>query len=248
MREAPVYLLGTFHLGPPEGYSLGPEFAEAFAEATSLVCEVGPRDKVIDPALLQRHSGSLAAEIGADLYARLRADPRYDVSFETIAPAIVVMNLVLPLYSNIGLSGAYGVDSALERDALIAGKSCSGFETYADQIAAIVGIDQAAVTRAFEFMLTRPEMILEIRDVIVRSFIGGDEAGINAARELTVSWSASLAAKMLSEREERWFPRLLTIASAKEPTFVAVGALHVVSAGGLVGRLAAAGIPMNRVG
>lgn len=247
LRDAPIHLLGTFHLGPPGGFSLGSTFTHAFTEAKSLVCEVGPSNKAFDPAILQRQSGSLEADLGSEIYARLKADSRYDASFEAIRPAAIILNLAVGLYSGIGLSPENGVDAALEQQALATGKSCGGFETSTDQLSAILNIDNVAVTGAFNNMIPQSALMLTMRDLIIRSFVGGDESGIQTARELMARWSTSLATKLLSEREDRWMPRLLTIATGDVPTLIAVGALHVVGAGGLVSRLAASGFSADRV-
>jgi len=247
MRDAPVHLLGTFHLGPPGGFSLGASFATAFQAAKSLVCEVGPRDKAFHPAILQRESGSLEGDIGSEIYARLRSDPRYDASFEALRPPVVIMNLALRLYTDVGLSPACGVDITLEQQGLANGKSCSGLETFTDQLNAILGIDSAGIARAFHYMIVQPELMHEIRDLVVWSFIGGDEAGIQAARELMGRWSTSFAAKLLTEREKHWLPRIQAIALDNIPTVIAVGALHLAGADGLIGQLATVGIPTDRV-
>lgn len=247
LRHAPVHIIGTFHLGPPDGYSLGPDFAAAFTAATSLVCEVGPADKNFDQALLQRHSSSLESDIGPRLYSRLRNDPRYQPLLETIQPALVVTILVSQLYMDAGLIATTSVDATLEQEAKASGKQCSGFETMTEQLLALCSIDHAAVCRAFEFLLIQPELMLKVRDLIINSFATGNADGMQTARELTVQWSPSFAEIMFHDREGRWIPRIQSIVSGGQPTMIAVGTVHLVGNDGLLARLAAQGIVADRV-
>lgn len=247
VRGSRVHLLATIHLGPPGGFELGPTFKEIFEAADNIVFEVGPRDKAFDSAILLRTSSSLETEMGPKLYALLRADPRYESEFETIRPAAVILRLAFRLYTDIGLKPENGVESQLEQWTTSLSKNSSGFETTTEQLQAIFSIDDAAVTRAFEYILLRRELMDKIRDLIVLSYVKGDEDGIRAARAMSIDWSPALAQRMMFSREAKWLPRIRSMIEGDSPTIVAVGAIHLVGRDGLIERLSAAGMFVDRL-
>lgn len=258
-----LYLLGSFHLLRPGDYPLSGDVERAFAAADRLVFEL-PADEVASPELAARMAAAgrqpaghrLQADLDAPTWTRLQAYATAQHlpidSLQGYKPWFVGLTISVQDMGRQGLQAELGLDRQLMARAQQAGKPVSGLESAQAQIAMLdaMGADE------------QRQMLAEALDD------AGDAAGGEVLR-LHDAWRAGdarllwtqMAQEMRQrypalyrsinvERNQRWTPQLERMLRQQPPhgsTLVVVGALHLLGDDGVVERLRARGLAVERI-
>lgn len=247
VRSAPVYLLGGIHLGPQGGFDHGPAVLQIFDTVQKVVFEMSQAEFHKIPVLAQRETGSLLEDLGAELHSWLIADSWYSLGFEQQKLPFVVGGLAVRAYNDIGMTPQFGDEQTLFRRAAARGQRVDGLETAADQIASFSAIPHSTVIAGLVNLLAHPELVIHMRDALISAYRAGNLEGLNEARETMRQLYADVARVLLQDREERWLPQLQDMVLTGQPTLVMVGALHFAGEDGLIRRLEATGLNLDRV-
>lgn len=155
-----VYLLGSFHLLKPDDYPLSSEVNDAFADAEVVVFEMPPEEMNSPQLPVQmmqaavRTDGTvLDSELPPDTAARLRdwqaansvalqASGLTAERIQMFEPWFVGLMISMTEMAKQGLAPELGLDQHFIDAAAIAGKRTGGFETGAQQIAFLDGMDR----------------------------------------------------------------------------------------------------------
>lgn len=263
-----VYLLGSFHLLKPDDYPLSKDVDAAFADAEALVFEMPP-EEMSSPALAMqmgqaalRTDGSLLnSELPpatVALLERWQADNAAELQKLGLTPQ--VLQMFEPWFAGLtisiiemtkqGLDPKLGLDAHLAAQAASAGKPTAGFETGAQQIAFLDGMDKE------EQLQMLAEALSQSRDA------QAETAKLHAAwrqGDAALLWN-DMAARMKREyprlyqrinvaRNDAWVPQIEQRLSAPgtDDTLAVVGALHLLGPDGVVEKLRAKGYTVERV-
>lgn len=228
VRNQPIFFLASMHFGPPGGFDHGPQVREAFDQSEIVHFEVTRDELSLVPELVRRETGSLNEELGDQLYAKFRADPRYDEGLEQVKLPFALMGLATKSYLEIGLTHENGVEQKLYERAANNGQQIAGLEGATDQIRSLSGFGVGLVTEGLRQILEHPDRLIQMRDLVVEGYVRGNERAINAARTIMYQLYPEVADCVLTARENRWAPKLRDLVREGRPAMVVVGALHLV--------------------
>lgn len=243
------HLFGTIHLSDPGVTALPPRITAVLDASRRVGMEVlfdAPTLSALAQSMWARDGEGLAALAEPALYARtLELLSAYGIdaaTARTLKPWAAYTTLSLPADQ----SGP-PLDLMLMSIAQQADKPLFGIETLAEQLAvfdALSDADQMALLR--ETVCHYEAQQGDLR-ALVAAYVRGDLGALY--REALRHESAAqqrLMATLLDARNARMAERLLPH-FAEPGTFVAVGALHLPGAGGLLERLTAAGFRVRPV-
>ena len=255
--DSAIYLFGTIHIRRPGSDWGGPAAQTALAEAGEFWTEmdvsdasqrdiqaliitqgVASPDRPLSSYLNKAERGELATAI-----ARFNGSPEM---FERMRPWLAGMMLsVLPMMQQ-GYEAGAGVDRAVM--AAAGDAQARTFETAADQIGFFANLSDEAQR---EFLLDG---------------IRGANEGTSEMDELSRAWERGdlvrlermaladfrrdypeLFGVLFTQRNEAWVVTLMHELDGAGVDFVAVGAAHLLGEGGLVERLRARGVTVERV-
>ncbi|RFP59528.1 TraB/GumN family protein [Luteimonas weifangensis] len=265
---ADVYLLGSFHLLKPTDYPLAAEVDAAFADAESLLFEMAP-EELESPALaLQMGQAALRVD-GTRLDSQLPADTARKLqawfaanadglqatgltpqALQMFEPWFVGLTVSIVAMTRAGLDPALGLDRHFADAARRAGKPTAGFETGAQQIAFLDGMDAAEQLQLLDEALGESEQGDRELQQLHAAWRAGDAATLwdGMATEMQRDYP-DLYRHVNVERNDAWLPRIeqRLQAPGDDDTLVVVGALHLLGADGLVEKLRARGYRVERI-
>jgi hypothetical protein len=263
-----VYLLGSFHLLKPGDYPLSKDVDDAFADAESLVFELPP-EEMSSPALGMQMGQAALRTDGTALDSELPAETRTSLArwLETNAadlqkmgldaqvlqrfePWFVGLTVTLVDMTRQGLDPRFGLDAHLAARAGEAGKPTSGLETGAEQIAMLDGMGRQEQLQFLAEALSQSADGKEETMRLHRAWREGDADQLwnGMAIEMKQQYP-DLYRRINVERNDAWLPRIEQRLSApgEDDTLVVVGALHLLGPDGVVEKLRARGLAVERV-
>jgi len=254
--ERQAWLLGTIHAVPPGTRWLSRAVAQAARESDLLILEVtGLEDERRDRAVFERLGRSpglppVAARLDETGRARLAAlrkttpDVLADLDgYESWAAALLVNAAATRSLSR--------ADAPEERLAALFrrdGRAIGGLETIDDQLGAFDGLSAADQDALLAQALAEAEDAARQVARLHALWAAGDLPALEALFLAPLDRTPHLRAALIDRRNALWTVRIdaMLRRDGKRP-FIAVGAGHMLGAGGLPARLAAAGWRVERV-
>lgn len=243
------YLFGTIHLGDAAVASPGPAVTRALAEASAFALEV-----LFDPATLADVSdvmqlpgdARLRDLVGDELFTRTAALLRaYGVTSDLadrLKPWAAYTTLSLPPGQH-----ALPLDLVLMGRAQAAGKRLFGLETLAEQTAVFDALPPAIQVALLRESVCHHARFQADTAALIGHYAAGDSAALyRLAHRYESPAQTRLMETLLVARNRRMVERL-QISLAREAVFVAIGALHLPGADGVLAGLAAAGFELRPV-
>jgi uncharacterized protein YbaP (TraB family) len=263
-----LYLLGSFHLLLPGDYPLSRDVDMALADAEKLLFEIAPEELASPPQALQmghaamRMDGSaLDTELGPELAAKLaqwgeaNAEQLSGLGMSTevlqrFEPWFVGMMVTIAQMKAVGFDPALGLDVHMGALAQKAQKPTAGFETGAQQIAFLDGMDAGEQLQMLEQALDQAEAGAEQMLALHAAWRAGDVDTIleGTVAEMRRDFPALYRAINV-ERNDAWLPELEARLrqDGNDDTLVVVGAMHLLGEDGVVEKLRAKGYAVERV-
>ncbi len=243
----PCYLFGTFHSEAPRVLALSPATRDAFERSPVFILEMIPDARTMSRSMeimVYGDGRELARVVGAPLYGRLvEALAELGLPAEAIRgfkPWAAATLLALPP----ARTGEF-LDIHLYRTALAAGKEVIGLETIEEQVAVFDSLgeeDQILMLKETLDIRHQLPLILERllaayldRDLTALARLGDDYLGRGDP-----GLAENFRRAALDDRNPRMAARLEAPLRAGG-CFIAVGALHLPGAEGLLARLGRAG-------
>lgn len=243
--DASLYLLGSIHALPPESYPLAPVLERAFDEAGSLVFECDLAE--LDAPSLQEEFRRRAVLEGPGLSKRLapgtwlrlekalRAGSLDPAPFERLKPWAVAETLAFLKIREAGFSVERGVDRHFFGAARARGKPIIGLEPGRTALDIFEGLTEGEQERLLLEALSEVESGTgELRELYA-AWRSGDAEGLARALLAPMAAEPALFRKLLTDRNERWLPKLeALLKKGGAPALVVVGAGHLVGEQGVV--------------
>ena len=247
------WLLGTLHSSDPRLRDWPPALAQALRSAGIVAIELRPDPQVraaleaamVLPAgdsLQQRLPEPLGKRVVEALVARGLASDRA----RRLEPWAAAMTLSLPPQDPSG-----PMDLALAAVAIESGARLVGLERVEEQLAFFRGLDDAIHLQLLQATVDAPEQLaLQYRQML-ESYLAGDLAGLVAQAEQQLQPLGPAAVERFIEhglvrRNRSMLDRALPLLE-RDPTLIAVGALHLPGEHGLIAGLRAAGYELEAV-
>ena len=261
-----IYLLGSFHLLKPDDYPLSGDVDAAFADAGQLMFELPPEEMnspllatMMMQAALLTNGTSLDSQLPPATAGKLRRwldansgqlqglSPERLQMFE---PWFVGLMVSMTEMSKLGLEPALGLDQHFIVAATDAGKPTAGFETAAEQIAFLDGMDKDEQVQFLDEALSEAEGGEGELDRLHDAWRRGDVDMIRDEMALEMKQDYPRLYQHINvERNDHWVPRLRQLLDSEGAgnALVVVGALHLIGDDGVVEKLRLQGYTVERI-
>jgi uncharacterized protein YbaP (TraB family) len=263
-----IYLLGSFHLLKPDDYPLSADVDAAFADAESLLFEMPPSEMEspalglqmgqaalrLDGTLLDSQLPPATARKLQDWFAAnatgLQASGMTPQALQMFEPWFVGLTVSVVEMTRDGLDPKLGLDRHFATAAQQAGKPVDGFETGAQQIAFLDGMDADEQVQFLDEALDESGEGASEVEKLHAAWRAGDAATLwdGMAADMKREYP-KLYRHVNVERNDAWLPRIeqRLQAPGEDDTLVVVGALHLLGSDGLVEKLRARGYAIERI-
>lgn len=249
-----AFVFGTIHVLPKDVDWQTPVLERAMAESDGLVLEAEGLDddaatrKIFNrlgqspnlPRLTQRVDPSERPALAAliDRGGLQEADlSRY----ESWAASLLLSTVA---QSELGLSGAQGVEPALTATFRAAGKPVSGLETVTEQFSLFDRLPDAVQQRLLVDSINDAKDSRAEYSKMMRAWLTGDTKAIARDFVAELAPEPELAGPLLTHRNRAWAAR---IPQLKGRPFIAVGAAHLAGPDNLLSQLQRQGYTVKRI-
>lgn len=261
-----LFLLGSFHFLKPTDYPLSSDIDQALARAGDVVFELAPGEMaspVLATQMMQaglRSDGSqLDDELPPETVAALAGWVQTNLStLQTLGMSAQTLQMFEPWFASLvltttelgryGLNPALGLDANLGRQATDAGKPTAGLESANQQIDFLDGMGRPEQVQMLQDALAQTDAGQVQVEMLHTAWRTGDADAL--WHQMAVDMRArfpTLYARINTERNDAWLPKLEQMLQETGDTLVVVGALHLLGEDGVVDKLAAKGYTVERV-
>lgn len=249
--QAVGYLLGTIHSEDPRVLDFAQPFIEQLGANQTFAMEMVPDLPTLTrlTEYMQYQDGtSLEDRVGAERFARVRAAlDDYRVPADWIARMKVwaaMMTLSVPPPQT-----GFFMDFSLSLRAAGAGLKVVGLETLEQQLSFLEEMPMDQQLALLDQALDEYDQVESVHTQMVDSYLAGDLQALlsqteEQLQELDPEARRYFMAEGIDARNRRMLQALLPLLEAG-PVFVAVGALHLAGASGLIAGLRSAGYELN---
>lgn len=256
---APLYLLGSIHLGPEE-VTLDPAIVDAFRAADALVVELDLSDATPERTfeLLRRYGvpsdGRTLDEVLErrtlqELDAFLEERGATLGNFRFMKPWVVMTVVTTMIWAEAGLSASGGIDAILTERAAQMGKDIVALETLEFQFSLFDQLDLGVQDRMLREILEEPEAVANSLELI-DAWNAGDLAAVEAYTLTPSDADPELLAfqeAVYFARNREMAQRVEALAGEGRPLLVVVGVGHMVGDQGIPALLAERGLGVQRI-
>ena len=260
-----IYLLGTLHVGDPYDYPKNqpfrPPILAALRASPTLALEISPDDLLRSQDDVSKYGVCsyaclprlLPEPLMRKLALRLRGNPAALAEIKKTRPWLAA--LLVETYDSLaaGLQTEYGTEAQLENVYLPTRGKIVGLETLAEQMRAFTNLTLAEQREMLAQDLAQtPAQNMDDVKALHRLWRVGDADAIAAwaaakserlAR--TPAVARALDDRILYERNRRFVTRMIALAGPNRPIFVAIGALHLGGAKGVLNLLRVRGFTVD---
>jgi uncharacterized protein YbaP (TraB family) len=252
---ATVYLLGSVHLLSPDAAKLPATIDSAFAKSkvvafeTSLDTVQMRAQELLGRARYPQGTtlrSSVSAATAAHTDSLLRS---YGLSLDQVnafKPWFVSILMSQLVMQKANFKADLGVDMQLNARAKSASKSVIGLEPVDFQLGLFDSISPADQ----EKMLMQgdgPDSTMHQLMIIKDAWVEGNAARLDSLLNSRASQSSSLFAKLVTDRNKSWIPKIEELARGKDDALVVVGAAHLVGKEGVLELLKAKGYTIEQL-
>ena len=253
-----VYLVGSVHLLSKDYYPLSPALDKAFAECDLLVEElhlgqmaaVESQMTILMRGLLpsgQTLDKVVSAETFALVTERVKALGMPVEPLKRFKPWALSLTLLGLEWQAAGFDAALGLDKHFYDQAVAAGKSVQGLETIEFQISRFDELSMEEQDRMLASTLRELETEKAAVTTLANAWKAGDAPTVERIVLQELRKEPKMYQRLLVERNRDWMPKIEALFTRKSPTFVVVGAAHLVGADGLLSMLKAKGYTVEQL-
>jgi uncharacterized protein YbaP (TraB family) len=247
-----VYLVGSVHILSKDYYPLSPALEDAFKPSGLLVEEVDFADltsmdvqfAMLSAAMLPPGQ-TLDQVLPPDTYQLLskhleQSDLPID-PLKRMKPWMIALTLEMTEWTNAGFDPELGLDKHFYDRAKADGKETRGLETAAFQLSLFdsLTIEQQAhmLSGTLKGLDTEKQSVTKLAD----AWKSGDAPTVERILLADIKDDPVFYKNLLVDRNRNWMPKIEGFFSRPDPTFVVVGAAHLLGPDGLLAALKAKG-------
>jgi len=257
-----VYLFGTIHVGARKLYPLSPAVEKAFAASRVLALEADPTQTAGTLDVMAnagyKPPDTIANHISPQLMGKVAAVlPQIGLPIEyarVMRPALLAMTIAVMEIGRQGYDPSLGLDVHFARLAKQQGKPIIELESLSDQLALLQSFSpalQAGMLEAAVESVQNGTLATELRDLVVAWRAGDADGLMGQLQKDTADLPPELAREytdaLYSTRNVGMAQKITAMLEGAEPTFVAVGAGHLLGDTGLVKLLQIKGYKLRKL-
>jgi uncharacterized protein YbaP (TraB family) len=254
--QATLYLLGSIHAVRADMYPLPEAMDSAFAAADQVIFEIDLSQAAtagLGEIMAQRGSlpdgQTLATNLSPATLAQLTTFLQADqanyppgqrltlAAVQGMRPWYLAMLLGLRELTQLGYNPALGIDQHYHQQALAAGKTVFGLETFSEQIDQLAGESPQNQELALRLVLESSSLIEAQLAELISAWQSGQANHMYTLATATSTNYPTLdeqAVHLLSQRNQRMASRLKDFLQGNQTTLAVVGALHMGGEQGLL--------------
>lgn len=238
--DTTVYLLGTVHLLRPEITWKSEPIARAISEADLVVFEADTSSSGAQRQLIGFYAEHGIFPDGTRLSQLLSGEEKEDLSgavnrigwpmgaVEPMQPWRAAIDLSIKAMLDEGFDPQAGVEHVIEAEARANGARFRFLETVEDQLGGLAGL---STCHQLDFLMATVDSLDDTAgslDRLVEEWVDGDVRGIGALMANPAALgSDEIFRVMLTERNQRWVPQIVSLLDEPGTVLVAVGAGHL---------------------
>ena len=250
-----VFLLGSVHLLSAEAGKLPPAVDSAFERAKTVAFETSfdslqLRAMEMMTRARYQNGATLRSSLSPAGAARLDTVLKsYGLTVEQVngfKPWFVSMLLMQTVMQRAHFEAKYGVDMQLNARAHTANKSIVGLESVEMQLGMFDSLSPAEQ----EMMVLKsngPDSSSRVLMKIQDAWTTGDVAALDALLNEGLKDVPTIFAKLVSDRNAAWIPKIEQMVKTGDDALVVVGAGHLVGKNGVVEMLRAKGYKVDQI-
>ena len=244
-KDSAVYLLGSVHLLKPDAYPLSQAIEQAFGDSTKLVLEVNldslnspdAQQMILSKALLPEGK-TLNEILSPATYQTVRQKVEalgLDIeALKRMKPWFLSLSLVAMKMQQLGYNAQHGVDRHFFERARKAKKEVLGLETADFQINLLDSLPAKTQEESLLQTLKELDQFETEFEQLVRAWAAGHEKQLDNLLLESFKEYPDVYAKLISERNRNWLPKIESHFQGGNKTLVVVGAAHLVGRDGVV--------------
>jgi len=249
-----VYLLGSIHALKADADPFGPAVESAFGEAEVVVLEISTtatgRSETLREMLTERGGPTLQEALSKEQVRRaqdLGQDLGIDLEqLDRVAPWALALVVTRKAMLEAGFHPSQGVDARIEARAREAGKPVLTLETIREQLAIFQGLSPQVQGEYLLQALEEADQVGAKLERLAEAWQKGDAQAIQRSVTEELQEIPELRERLLTQRNQRWLPRIRSYLSDKRDYLVVVGAAHLLGEQGLVELLRDSGRSVSR--
>jgi len=244
-KDSTVYLLGSVHLLKSDAYPLSQAIEQAFGDSTKLVLEVNldslnspdAQQMILAKALLPEGK-TLSEILSPATYQAVRQKVEalgLDIeALKRMKPWFLSLSLVVMKMQQLGYDAQHGVDRHFFDRARKAKKEVLGLETADFQINLLDSLPAKTQEESLLQTLKELDQFETEFEQVVRAWAAGHEKQLDNLLLESFKEYPDVYAKLISERNRNWLPKIESHFQGGNKTLVVVGAAHLVGRDGVV--------------
>lgn len=247
-RHCALYLLGSMHLLKAEDYPLPAPMEAAFTNSPIAVFETdvaAMEDPQVQMKLLNRaqlpEGETLVQQLSAPVYAlfsnHVQSAGLPAAMFNRFKPTLAALTLTMMEIQALGFSPEHGIDKHYYDLARKAGKRLVWLETVDFQIDLVTEFTREEGELLLKTTLDELDQTKSEFGEIIKAWKTGDSATLERLLNKASRQAPVVYKRMLTDRNERWVPKLEELLRGEQNALVIVGAGHLVGSDGVVERL-----------
>jgi uncharacterized protein len=252
-----VFLLGSIHVLKAGDYPLPAVMEEAFTNSAVVAFEadisalenadtqVSLLSKVTLPEG-ETLSGQLSPGIYTALTNHLQQAGLPEFMFDRFKPAMAAMALEVLEMQQLGLKPEYGVDKHFFRRARKARKQIVALETVEFQLSLVTDFTKEEGELLMKVTLEEIDTTKKELGEMLKAWKTGDGDTLEKLMNEASRQAPSIYKRLLTDRNERWLPKIDEMLSSEKNAVVIVGAGHLVGKDGLVELLRKRGLKVTQ--
>lgn len=255
--KARHYLMGSVHLLPASTQPLPAALENAYAKAKGIAFESDLASLADPKSQLAMFNAAVApnglrALIGKDVYERLQKSAR-DLNMpladtcDPYKPWFCAMTLEIFAYQHAGFQSEYGLDQFFFSRALEEGKPIRWLEEPQAQIDLFAKMSDKLGEQFLLATLDEQADDSQTPEGLLRMWRNGDVGELEKMARDMKARQPQAYARLLSERNRAWMPKLEKILASDSTQLIVVGAAHTSGPDGLLTLLKAKGYDIRAV-
>jgi len=240
-----VYLLGSIHVLSKSSYPLPQPIESAYSNSSTLVFEADIAEmkdpnnamKLLSKATLPEGK-TLESEVSAETY-KVFTNHVTEAGFplfvlERFKPGMAAMTLEVLESQKLGLDPEHGVDNYFFQKAKEDSKEMIPLETLEFQTSLITDLTKEEGELMLKVTLKEIDTVKTQLTDIVSAWSNGDSSKLDKLLNEVKDDAPGLTKKLITDRNERWTPKIDQWLKEDKAVMVIVGAAHLVGKQGVV--------------